>query len=258
MYYDNLLFWGFIGKVEGESLIPGFERPRSYLFTHVEFTVLYSGNHVIEVHAFSDPNHVVDITEDAEVNVQFTYSANWNATSGQFADRMNRYSRPSSLLPIQHLHWFSVINSTAIIMLSVGLLVILYWWNNRSDLRKYSAGEEDDTEVGWACIDGDVFGCPPFLSLFCAILGCGTQIFLMACGLFVLTSLGLLEHYSLGNLWTAVIFLYTMTSVIAGYTATSFHCQFSEAGWVKFLSPNASKQHPPGAPALLCACTKCV
>lgn len=233
MYYDNLLFWGFIGKVEGESLIPGFERPRSYLFTHVEFTVLYSGNHVIEVHAFSDPNHVVDITEDAEVNVQFTYSANWNATSGQFADRMNRYSRPSSLLPIQHLHWFSVINSTAIIMLSVGLLVILYWWNNRSDLRKYSAGEEDDTEVGWACIDGDVFGCPPFLSLFCAILGCGTQIFLMACGLFVLTSLGLLEHYSLGNLWTAVIFLYTMTSVIAGYTATSFHCQFSEAGWEK-------------------------
>lgn len=136
MYYDNLLFWGFIGKVEGESLIPGFERPRSYLFTHVEFTVLYSGNHVIEVHAFSDPNHVVDITEDAEVNVQFTYSANWNATSGQFADRMNRYSRPSSLLPIQHLHWFSVINSTAIIMLSVGLLVILYWLNNRSDLRK--------------------------------------------------------------------------------------------------------------------------
>uniref|UniRef100_A0A7C9E3X9 Transmembrane 9 superfamily member n=1 Tax=Opuntia streptacantha TaxID=393608 RepID=A0A7C9E3X9_OPUST len=65
------------------------------------------------------------------------------------------------------------------------------------------------------------------------MLGCGTQIFLMTCGLFLLTSLGLVEHCSRGNLWTAVFFTYTTTSVIAGYTATSFHCQFSEAGWEK-------------------------
>lgn len=231
MYYDDLPFWGFIGKVERESSNPSRKGPRSYLFTHVQFSILYNGNNVVEVHAFSDPNHVVDITEDAETDVQFTYSAIWNVTSAEFANRMSRYSRASLLSPIQQLHWFSLINSIVIIMLSMGLLAVLYWWNINSDMRKYSKGDIDDKEVGWTCIDGDVFRSPTFLSLFSAVLGCGAQIFIVACFLFILMYLGVLELYTRGSLWTAVIVMYTLTSVIAGYVAASFHCQFAEVGW---------------------------
>lgn len=136
MFYDDLPFWGFIGKIEGESLNPYMKGTRFYLFTHVQLDVLYNGNNVIEVRAFSDPNHVVDITEDTETDVTFTYSVNWNATSTQFANRMRRYSRASLLSPIQQLHWFSVIISVVIILLSMGLLAMLYWWNVKNDLRK--------------------------------------------------------------------------------------------------------------------------
>uniref|UniRef100_A0A803N257 Transmembrane 9 superfamily member n=1 Tax=Chenopodium quinoa TaxID=63459 RepID=A0A803N257_CHEQI len=269
MFFDDLPFWGFIGIVEGESLNPYMKGSRSYLFTHVQLDVLYNDNNVIEVHAFSDPSHVVDITEDAAINVKFTYSANWNATSTRFANRMRRYSKASLLSPVQQLHWFSFINSAVIILLSMGLLAVLYWWNIKNDLRKYSNGDEDDREIGWACIEGDVFRCPTLLPLFCAVLGCGTQLFLVIvlldlfassilnmnvcynlsaaallvyltslymklfrfCCLFVLTSLGLLVPYTHGTLWTAVVVIYTVTSAVAGYTAASFHCQFSETGW---------------------------
>ncbi|XP_057547974.1 transmembrane 9 superfamily member 5-like isoform X2 [Amaranthus tricolor] len=231
MYYDDLPLWGYIGKVEKASLSLDVKGPRFYLFTHVQFDVLYNGNHVIEVLAFSDPNHVVDITEDAEIDVKFTYSAKWNKTSIPFANRMRRYSKASFLPPIQQLHWFSIINSVVIILLSMGLLAMLYWWNIQSDLKKYFNGDEDDREIGWACIDGDVNRCPKLLPLFCAVLGCGTQLLLMVCCLFVLTSLGLLEPYTHGTLWTASVVIYTITSAVAGYTAASYHCQFSETGW---------------------------
>lgn len=36
--------------------------------------------------------------------------------------------------------------------------------------------EEEDKEVGWKYIHGDVFRCPQNLSLFCAVLGTGTQL----------------------------------------------------------------------------------
>lgn len=36
--------------------------------------------------------------------------------------------------------------------------------------------EEEDKEVGWKYVHGDVFRHPPNLSLFCAVLGVGTQL----------------------------------------------------------------------------------
>lgn len=44
---------------------------------------------------------------------------------------------------------------------------------------RYSRDEEaldDQEETGWKYIHGDVFRYPPFKSLFCAVLGTGTQL----------------------------------------------------------------------------------
>ena len=44
---------------------------------------------------------------------------------------------------------------------------------------RFSGGdEEEDKEVGWKYIHGDVFRYPPQMSLFCAVLGTGTQLLL--------------------------------------------------------------------------------
>lgn len=135
-YLDDLPFWGFIGKLEEESWTPDGGGPKYYLFTHVQFDVLYNGNRVIEVNAFGDPNRALDITKDEDIDVKFTYSVIWNATAMHFENRMDRYSR-ASLMPVyRQVHWFSFINSIVIIFLLMGLLAMLYSRHLKSDLKK--------------------------------------------------------------------------------------------------------------------------
>lgn len=136
MYYDDLPVWGFIGKVENESWTLREKGAKYYLFTHVLFDALYNGNQVIEIRAFSDPNHVVDITEDVDIDVEFSYSVNWNTTSTPFLNRMDKYAK-ASLLPVrQKIHWFSFLNSIVIIVLLTGLLSLLIMRRLKNDLRK--------------------------------------------------------------------------------------------------------------------------
>ncbi|KAK8295851.1 hypothetical protein V6Z12_D05G088100 [Gossypium hirsutum] len=232
MYYDDLPFWGFVGKIEEDSWTLEKKSLKYFLFKHVQFDVLYNGNQIIEVHAIGDPNQVVDITEDVGVDVQFTYSVVWNTTSAAFDTRMDRYSRASSLPIHLKIHWFSFINSVITIMLLIGLLTLLFMRRLRNDLRTFSTGdEEDDKEVGWKYIHGDVFRYPRNKSLFCAVMGVGTQLLTLVCSLFVLVCLGILYPYNRGTLCTALVILYSLTSGVAGYTTASFHCQFAETGW---------------------------
>ena len=47
---------------------------RYYLFTHVHFDVAYNGDRVIEINVSTDPLRTVDITDDHDVDVEFSYS----------------------------------------------------------------------------------------------------------------------------------------------------------------------------------------
>ncbi|KAL5579932.1 hypothetical protein UlMin_012374 [Ulmus minor] len=232
MYYDDLPLWAFVGKVEEESWTVGDKRLKYYLFKHAQFDALYNDNQVIQIQAFSDPTHALDITEDVETTVEFTYSINWNVASTQFKNRMDKYSR-ASLMPIhQKINWFSFINSIVIIVLLMALLTLLIMRRLKNDLRKCSnVDEEEDKEVGWKYIHGDVFRCPPNMSLLCAFLGTGTQLLTLVFILFMLAFFGVLYPYNRGALLTSLVVVYTLTSVIAGYTASAFNCQFSETGW---------------------------
>ncbi|GFQ02958.1 transmembrane 9 superfamily member 5 [Phtheirospermum japonicum] len=178
MYYDDdLPIWAFIGKVENESWAVDGTGLKYFLFTRVQFDVVYNGNQVIEIHAFSDPGYVVDVTDDVDVTVEFTYSVSWNETSILYKNRMDRYTG-ASLLPVIHqTHLFSFVNSIVTLILLLGLLTVLYMRHLKNDLRKWSIGDEDEEkEVGWKYIHGDVFRCPTNLPFFSAVLGCGTQL----------------------------------------------------------------------------------
>ncbi|CAK9171335.1 unnamed protein product [Ilex paraguariensis] len=234
MYYDDLPFWGFIGKVEEANWTLDEKGLKFYIFSHVRFDALYNDDHIIEIHAFSDPDHVVELKEDVETNVEFTYSVFWNATSTEFENRMNSYSR-ASFLPIQQkIHWFSLFNSAVILLLLIGLFMVFSMRNLKTDLRKcYAADEEEGMEVGWKYIQNDVFGSPSHMPLLCAVLGSGTQLLMMVCLLFVLVFVGVLYPYNRGALTTALVVIYTLTSAVAGYSASSSYCQFAEIGWEK-------------------------
>ncbi|KAF5470963.1 hypothetical protein F2P56_011445 [Juglans regia] len=157
----------------------------------------------------------------------------WNESAAKFENRMDKYTRTSSVPIIRQIHWLSFINSIVIIVLLMGLLALLLMRRLKNDMRKCADGdeEEEDKEVGWKYVHGDVFRRPPNLSLFCAVLGVGTQLLTLVFVLFLLAFLGVLYPYNRGALFTSLVLIYSLSSVVGGYVAASFHNQFAEAGW---------------------------
>ena len=78
---------------------------RYYLFTHVHFDVAYNGDRVIEINVSTDPLRSVDITDDHDVDVEFSYSVKWKETHILFDRRMEKYSRYSFLPQHLEIHW---------------------------------------------------------------------------------------------------------------------------------------------------------
>ncbi|MQM14838.1 hypothetical protein Taro_047773 [Colocasia esculenta] len=218
MYYDDLPFWGFLGKVDKDDKLD----PTDYkylLFKHIHFDILYNDDRVIEINVQTDPNLAVDITEDKEVDVDFSYSVIWKSTEIPFENRMEKYSKASSLPQHLEIHWFSIINSCVTVLLLTGFLATILMRVLKNDFIKYSHDEEsaeDQEETGWKYIHGDVFRFPDHKSLFSAVLGSGTQLLALAIFIFTLALVGVFYPYNRGALFTALVVIYALTSGIAG------------------------------------------
>ncbi len=126
MFYDDLPIWGFIGKLEKVSKPSGIEL-RYFIFTHVHFDVAYNTDHIVEINVSTDPNQVVDISEDitgaspdATIPAEFTYSAKWRETEVTYDKRMDKYRR-NQFLP-QHLEVCHPLN-----MLSLLAFLVHCW-----------------------------------------------------------------------------------------------------------------------------------
>ncbi|XP_072991309.1 transmembrane 9 superfamily member 3 [Typha latifolia] len=237
MYYDDLPVWGFIGKVEKEGKTDPSEF-KYYLYKHLQFEILYNNDRVIEIEARTNPNAVVDLTEDKGVEVEFLFSVKWKETSIPFEKRMEKYSQSSSLPHHLEVHWFSIINSCVTVLLLTGFLATILMRVLKNDFVKYAHDEEladDQDESGWKYIHGDVFRFPKNESLFAACLGSGTQLFALTIFIFILALVGVFYPYNRGALFTALVVIYALTSGVAGYTASSFYCQFEGKDWVRNL-----------------------
>ncbi|XP_068634074.1 transmembrane 9 superfamily member 3-like [Aristolochia californica] len=237
MYYDDLPFWGFIGKVDKENKLDSNEY-KYLLFKHIHFDILYNNDRVIEINIQTDPNLAADITEDKEVVVELSYSVKWKETDIPFERRMEKYSKSSSMPQHLEIHWFSIINSCVTVLLLTGFLATILMRVLKNDFIKYSHDEEsldDQEETGWKYIHGDVFRFPKHKSLFCAVLGSGTQLLALAIFIFLLALVGVFYPYNRGALFTALVVIYALTSGIAGYTATSMYLQLEGTNWVRNL-----------------------
>ncbi|KAI5677942.1 hypothetical protein M9H77_08892 [Catharanthus roseus] len=234
MYYDDLPIWGLIGRVDREGRAE--KDYKYYLYKHIHFDILYNKDRVIEINVQMDPHSVLDLTEDKEVDAEFTYSVKWKETDIPFDKRMDKFSQTSSLPHHLEIHWFSIINSCVTVLLLTGFLATILMRILKNDFIKYTHDEEsvdDQEETGWKYIHGDVFRFPKYKSLFAAALGCGTQLFALTVFIFMLGLVGVFYPYNRGALFTALLVMYALTSGIAGYTATSFYCQLEGTNWVR-------------------------
>ncbi|KAK6786436.1 hypothetical protein RDI58_014961 [Solanum bulbocastanum] len=79
---------------------------------------------VIEIIARLDPRSILDLKEDREVDVEFTYTKKWKGTYILFENRMDKFIQ-TSLLYILEIHWFSIINSCVTFLLLMGFLATI-------------------------------------------------------------------------------------------------------------------------------------
>ncbi len=82
MYYDNIQLSDHVGGDNSHIKAWSFwdyvySRRRFYLINHLRFYPEYVGNKVQNIHVTGDLDSAVDITEDAEIKVNFTYSVFW-------------------------------------------------------------------------------------------------------------------------------------------------------------------------------------
>lgn len=136
MYYDDLPIWGFLGRFESEEKDDTLTNATVYLFSHIHFAILYNEDRIIDVFIRNDPDEVVNLTEDKEVNVDFTYSVKWTQTDIPFEKRLEKYSQTSLLSHQLEIHWFSIINSCVTVLLLTGFLAMILMRVLRNDFVK--------------------------------------------------------------------------------------------------------------------------
>ncbi|PON79238.1 Nonaspanin [Parasponia andersonii] len=225
MYYNDLPFLLFVGEIDKHDI---FNNYRYLLYNHIRFEIFFNKDRIVKIHVLPNTEDVVELTEDKETYVKFFYTVHWEELHIPFEKRMENYSESSFL-------WFSIMNSCVTLLCLIGFVVKFYIRVFKKEITEglpdsESASTQD--ERGWKCIRDDVFRHLSNKSLLAAALGSGTQLFILTVLILVLGLIGIFHSYNRGRLLTALIIIYTITSTIAGYTATSFYCQLGGTNWL--------------------------
>jgi transmembrane 9 superfamily protein 1 len=84
---------------------------------------------------------------------------------------------------------------------------------------------ESNEDHGWKIIHADVFRYPPFKSIFCAVIGNGTQVLATLMLIILMALLGLFNVHRHGAMNAAGFVVYALTCCIAGFVSTRLYRQ---------------------------------
>lgn len=108
----------------------------------------------------------------------------------------------------------------------------------RNDFARYAKDGDLDMEgglqqmgedSGWKQVHGDVFRAPDNLAIFSAMLGCGWQLLVLILGVILYAMAGPYLHGAVyedrGEMVSAFIVCYALSSAVAGYVSGSYYRQ---------------------------------
>lgn len=226
MYYDEIQLRGYLGEVSKEHGV--------YLYTTIHFKMSFNRDRVIEAKVTPDPATRLILEEGAtSLEVTFAYTAKWQETDVTFDDRSANNAAELFKDEVE-IQWFSIVNSFVLVVLLTGFLVYIVMKILKRDYQRYAQLEEEEEqeETGWKRLHADVFRFPPLKSLFCSILGCGVQMMLIFVCMLTLAVVGVFYPYGRGTAYAAVVVIYSLTAVIAGYTSGSMYKKMGGTEWV--------------------------
>ena len=115
------------------------------------------------------------------MDVIFTYDVSWVQSDVKWASRWDVYLQMQ--WQDDEIHWFSIVNSSVILLFLSGMVAMIMIRILRRDLYRYNeldqseeAREEAREETGWKLVYGDVFRPPNHATLLSVFIGSGVQV----------------------------------------------------------------------------------
>merc|ERR1711988_1772741 len=104
----------------------------------------------------------------------FTYDVTWESSDIKWASRWDLYLYMGD----DQIHWFSILNSLAIVLLLTGIVAMIMMRTRRRDLNRYNEQDKEELqeESGWKLVHADVLRPPQNYAMLCASLGTGMQL----------------------------------------------------------------------------------
>jgi len=231
---DDIPMRAFLGKFEETNLIPHVHH--MYIYTHYNFYFEYNEDRIIHAN-ISTKDRAPSKLDNLEnpVDLTFTYSVFWQKTNHPFNQRGKLLHSTDFFPKSIEIHWLSIINSIVLVGLLIGLVVIILSRVLRNDFIRYNnegEGTLDDEDYGWKLISNDVFRFPVYKSLFCSLIGVGTQFLVLGFGIILMAMVGLFNVHRHGSLNTAAFLLYALTSCVSGYVSAKIYKQMNGVAWV--------------------------
>jgi len=165
-------------------------------------------------------------------DITFTYTVQWTFSSVKWSTRWDVFFQGTD----NQIHWFSIVNSLMIVLFLTGMVAMIMMRTLRADFDRYhemESQEEAQEETGWKLVHGDVFRPPAFPMTFSVLVGSGVQVLAMSMITLFFALLGFLSPAARGSLMTAVIVLYVLMGVFAGYFAARTYKLVKGENWKK-------------------------
>ena len=174
--------------------------------------------------SFPEVHSPQELIAEETNQVIFSYSVRWVPSEASWSSRWDILLRPRH----KKVHWFSVVNSLAIVLLLSGVVAAILIKVLRRDISHYNriCDELSDCtfdETGWKLVHGDVFRPPKHSFLLTVLLGSGVQLFCTILAVFLFACIGLLSPVNKGGLLTFSIVVYMFMGSVGGYMAGRFY-----------------------------------
>ncbi|CBJ27720.1 EMP/nonaspanin domain family protein [Ectocarpus siliculosus] len=179
----------------------------------------------------NDPSRYLNAEYEGEI--LFTYDVTWDYTTMPWTQRWDIYT--SGAVDNQ-IHWFSITNSSVIVMFLTVLVAMIMVRALRKDIQRYNAEdmEEANEETGWKLVHGDVLR-PPTTApmLFAVCVGTGVQLWSVSFLVLFFSVMRLVSPLKRGDMLTVCLLIYVLTGGIAGYNSAKIHRRFRGTEWMK-------------------------
>eukprot|EP01094_Clydonella_sp_ATCC50884_P003885 TRINITY_DN12998_c0_g1_i1.p1 TRINITY_DN12998_c0_g1~~TRINITY_DN12998_c0_g1_i1.p1 ORF type:complete len:671 (+),score=249.85 TRINITY_DN12998_c0_g1_i1:123-2015(+) len=166
----------------------------------------------------------------SDTKITFTYSVQWAYSPVKWSTRWDVYFEMTD----NQIHWFSIVNSLMIVLFLSGMVAMIMMRTLRADFQRYhemESQEEAQEETGWKLVHGDVFRPPVHPMAFSVMIGSGVQVVVMTVITLFFALLGFLSPAQRGGLMTAVVVLYVLMGVFAGYFSARMYKTLRGENW---------------------------